>query len=178
MTLPACLTVRSQVSSQMTPKYTSESLSSTLPISLDGILPANLALRSQVHSQEGRHFQSHLTLCSHVSTRSRDLLSCRRQAPGGVRLVAYGGQCLAGSVWHWRVAGGRQRMVAEIMTLVDIIVGTLSFARPPRRDLTMPHGHGVDTCSLRIRRKGRQFDLGESRSPTQIFQRNPVPTSH
>jgi len=42
----------------------------------------------------------------------------------------------------------------------------------------MPHTHGVDNCSLRFRRKGRQLDLGESRSPTQIFQRNLVPTSH
>jgi hypothetical protein len=36
----------------------------------------------------------------------------------------------------------------------------------------MPHSHGVDNCSLRFCRKGRQLDLGESRSPTQIFQRN------
>ena len=42
----------------------------------------------------------------------------------------------------------------------------------------MLHGHGVDNWSLRFRRKGRQFDLGESRSPTQIFQWNLVPTSH
>jgi len=42
----------------------------------------------------------------------------------------------------------------------------------------MPHTHGVDNCSLRFRRKGRQLDLGESRSPTQIFQRNLVPASH
>jgi len=40
----------------------------------------------------------------------------------------------------------------------------------------MPHGHGVDYCSIKFRRKGRQFDLGVSRSPTQIFQRNLVPT--
>jgi len=36
----------------------------------------------------------------------------------------------------------------------------------------MPHGHGVDNCSLHFCRIGRQLDLGESRSPTQIFQRN------
>ena len=42
----------------------------------------------------------------------------------------------------------------------------------------MPHGHGVDNCSLRFRRKGRQFELGESRSPIQIFQKNLQPTSH
>jgi hypothetical protein len=42
----------------------------------------------------------------------------------------------------------------------------------------MPHGHGVDNCSLRFYRKGRKLDLGESRSPTQIFQRNLLPASH
>jgi len=42
----------------------------------------------------------------------------------------------------------------------------------------MPYGHGVDYCSLRFCRNGRQFDLGVSRSPTQIFKRNLVPASH
>jgi len=42
----------------------------------------------------------------------------------------------------------------------------------------MPHGHGVDNCSLRLCMKGRQLDLGESRSPTQIFQRNQLPACH
>jgi len=42
----------------------------------------------------------------------------------------------------------------------------------------MPQGHGVDNCSLRFCRKGRQLDLGESRSRTQIFQRNLLPASH
>jgi len=42
----------------------------------------------------------------------------------------------------------------------------------------MPHGHGVDNCSLIFCRNGRQFELGESRSPTQIFQRNLLPASH
>jgi len=42
----------------------------------------------------------------------------------------------------------------------------------------MPHGHGVDNCSLRFCRKGRQLDIGESRSPTQIFQRNLLLASH
>jgi hypothetical protein len=89
-TLPACLTICSQVSSQDTPKntskyapkYTSESLASTLsrgktlPISLDYMLP-----------------------CTLLHARSRDLLSCRCQAPEGVKQVAYGGQCLAGGMW-------------------------------------------------------------------------------
>jgi len=42
----------------------------------------------------------------------------------------------------------------------------------------MPHGHGVDNFSLRFCRKSSQLDLGESRSPTQIFQRNLQPSSH
>jgi len=42
----------------------------------------------------------------------------------------------------------------------------------------MPHGHGVDNCSLRFCRKGRQLDLGESRSPTPIFQRNLLLAPH
>jgi hypothetical protein len=42
----------------------------------------------------------------------------------------------------------------------------------------MSHGHDVDNCSLRYCRKGRQLDLGESRSPTQISQQNLQPVSH
>jgi len=41
----------------------------------------------------------------------------------------------------------------------------------------MPQGHGVDNCSLRFCRNGRQVDLGESRSPTQFSQRNLQPVS-
>jgi len=113
-TLLACLTILSQVSSQDTskntseyaPKYTSESLSSTLSrekalaISLDNMLP-----------------------CMFLHARSSDLLSCRSQAPGGVRQVAYGGQCLAGSMWRvvcgrWRAAyGGRNHDVGRYHSL-------------------------------------------------------------
>jgi len=42
----------------------------------------------------------------------------------------------------------------------------------------MPQCHGVDNCSLRFCRKGGQLDLGESRSPTQMFQQNLLPASH
>jgi hypothetical protein len=92
-TLPACLTVRSEVSSQDAPKYTPSTLpstppstlSSTLPsllsrmllISLDGTPPAYLTLRSQVHSQEGRHSQCHLTICFHVCSYMLDPETCR-----------------------------------------------------------------------------------------------------
>jgi hypothetical protein len=117
-TLRACLTTPSQVSSQDTPKntseyprkytsnypckytskyprkYTSESLArilsrgKTVPISLDYMLP-----------------------CTLLNAQCRDFLSSRSQPPGGVRQVAYGGQCLAGGMWHqvcgrWRVAYG------------------------------------------------------------------------
>jgi hypothetical protein len=73
----------------------------TLPISLDYMLP-----------------------CMLVRARSRDLLSCRRQVLEGVRLVVYGGQCLAGSGRRVAcgVAGGGWRMLAEIMTSVDMVV--------------------------------------------------------
>jgi hypothetical protein len=42
----------------------------------------------------------------------------------------------------------------------------------------MSHCHGVDNCSLRFCRKGRQLNLGESRSPSPIFQWNLQPASH
>jgi len=149
------LSRRSQAHSKYAPKYTPGHalkkapnctrwytpclLGSTLPFSLDYMLPCTL-----------RH------------ARSRDLLSCRRQAPagvscrrqapGGVRQVAYGGSVWRAACGVWCVADGGRRM-PEIMMLVEIIVWTLSLARPPRQDLTMPHGHGVDNCSLRFRRK-------------------------
>jgi hypothetical protein len=85
------------------------------------------------------------------------------QGPGTGRRVVGGG---------WLVAA------AEIMTSVDIIVGTLFLVRPPRRDLAIHHGHGVDNCSLRFYKNGRRLDLGESRSPTQIFEWNRLLASH
>jgi len=42
----------------------------------------------------------------------------------------------------------------------------------------MPHGHGIENCSLRFRRIGRQFELGESRSLTQISKGNLLPASY
>jgi hypothetical protein len=68
-------------------------------------------------------------------------------------------------------------MVAEIVTSVDILIWTLSSAPPPQQDLTMPYGHGVDNCSFRYCRKGRQLDLRKSRSPTQFSQWNLQPAS-
>jgi len=42
----------------------------------------------------------------------------------------------------------------------------------------MPHGHRVDNCIFRFCRNGRQFEQGESRSPTQMFQKNLMAASH
>jgi len=189
-TLPACLTVRSHVSSQDTTKYTSESLLNTLQIALNGTLPAYWALCYQVHCQEGRHSQSHLTICSHVCSCMLHPETCwvaearRREASvaGARHREAWGRWGKVGSVWRaahgmWCMADGRGHIVAKIMTFVDIIVWTLSLAYPPWQDLMIPHGHGVDNRCLWSHRKGRQFELGESRSPTQSSQRNLVPTS-
>jgi hypothetical protein len=82
MTLPTCLTICFQVSSPNALKYTSEfALIYTphctwyhTPILLDYTLPRKLwrcsqlhsHARSPLHSPEARHFQSYLTICSHV----------------------------------------------------------------------------------------------------------------
>jgi hypothetical protein len=42
----------------------------------------------------------------------------------------------------------------------------------------MPYSHGVDNYSQRFYKKGRQWNLGESISPTQIFQWNLLLASH
>jgi hypothetical protein len=88
-------------------------LSSTLPIALDGTLPAYLALRSQVHSQAGRHSQSRFIICSHVRPACSILRLAELKMLETRRCEAGGG---------WQVVGGWWRMVAEIMTSVDIIV--------------------------------------------------------
>jgi len=179
-TQPACLTLHSQTSAQEalkhTPghalKYASNCTRWYTPSLLGSTLPSTLSRGKTLPIS-----LDYMLTCTLLHAWSRDLLRCRRQAPGGVRHVAYGGQCLAGGMWH--VVCGRLRAAYDgrIMTSVNIIVWTLSLARPPWQDLTMLHGHGVDNCSLRFRRKGRQFELGESRSPIQIFQRNLVPAS-
>jgi hypothetical protein len=82
MTLPACLALRFQVSSQNALRYTSVyALTYTpkctrchTPILLEYTLPSQLSRCSQVHSRaccplhspEARHSQSHLTICSYV----------------------------------------------------------------------------------------------------------------
>jgi len=145
-------------------KYTPNCTRWHTPSLLDCTLPGKLLrrsqaysrARSQVHSPEARHSQSHLTICSHVCSWVLDPETC---------WVAGGRHREAGG-------GGRNHDVSRYHSL------NLILARPPRQDLTMPHGHGVDNCSLRFCRKGRQLDLGESRSPTQIFQWNLLLASH
>jgi len=90
--------------------YTSDSLSSTLPIAVDGTLPAYLALHSQVYTQEGKHFQSHLTIAPMDAPACSIQGLAELQPPGGVRLVVYSGQRLVDSRQHaacgmWHVAG-------------------------------------------------------------------------
>jgi len=67
-TLPACLTISSEVSSQDSVKYTPSTFSSTLsgilsmtlPIPLNGIFPACLTIRSQTSAQEAlKHTPKH-----------------------------------------------------------------------------------------------------------------------
>ena len=104
-TLPASLTVRSQVSSQDSPKYTSEyapkytseslastlSIGKTLPISLDYMVP-----------------------CILLGARCRELLSCRCQAPGGGWQVA--------GAWLWVASGGRNNDVVRCYSPNLIII--------------------------------------------------------
>jgi len=102
-TLPASLTVHSQVSSQDALKHTLEHAHKYTPDCtrwhtlslLDYTLPSKLS--------RGKTLAISLEYklpCMLLRTRSRDLLSCRRQAPGGVRQVAGG---------RWQVAGGGWR---------------------------------------------------------------------
>jgi len=127
MTLPVCLTGCNQVSSQHVPKNTSEyppelstqSLSSTLPstlsqdvlIALDetcsllGSMLPNTLSRGKTLPISFDFMLPYMLLCA----QSRDLLSCSRQAPGWVRLVASSGWLVAGGVcwlklWHQSIS--------------------------------------------------------------------------
>jgi len=153
------------------PKYALKTLPRTPPSTHPSTPPS----RSQVQSQEGRHSQSDLTICSHVRSCMLDPETC--WVAEARHQEAWGRWHMVGSVWQaacgvWCVTDGRRHMVAEI------IVWTLSLAHPLWQDLTMPHGHGVENCNRIFRSKGRQFKLGESRSLTQVFQRNRLPASH
>jgi len=135
-TQPACLTVHSQTSAQEALKHTPEQALKYAfnctrwytPSLLGSSLPSTLSRGKTLPIS-----LDYIVTCTLLHARSRDLLSCRsqapggasfrrqaaggvscrRQAPGGVRQVAYGGQCLAGGMWHvvcgrWRTAYGRR----------------------------------------------------------------------
>ena len=128
-TLPACLTIRSQVSYQDAPKYTPNILpstppstfSSTLPsmlsrtllIALDDIPPAYLTVRSQVSSQDAlKHTPGHAPkyTLQRQDTPNLTRLYAPMYAPGCsiqrlAELQAPGtGRRVARG--EWRVAGG------------------------------------------------------------------------
>jgi len=113
-TLPACLTVCSQVSSQDTPKYTSKHALKYTPNCTRMYTPSLVGSTLPSALSRGKTLPiplDYMLPCMLLHARSRNWLSCRRQAPGGVRLVGYGRQCLAGGVWRvacgvWQVAGG------------------------------------------------------------------------
>ena len=134
LTLPSKLQRRAQVHSEYAPKYTSEyvlkytpwhALKHTTkhalkytpnciwwhtPSLLGSTLPSTLPRGKTLPLS-----LDYMLPCMLLGARSRDFLSCRRQASGG----------------GWWVAGGGWRIVAEIMTSVAIIVWTLCLVHPP-----------------------------------------------
>jgi len=76
----------------------------------------------------------------------------------------------------WGMAGSSQHITAKITLSVEMVIRTLSLAWPPSQDLSILQGHVLDDVSNYIFRKDRQFDLRESRSPTDISQPNQHPT--
>jgi hypothetical protein len=111
--------------------------------------PSTLLSHLQVHSQEGSHSDSNLTILSNVYSCMMDPETSWVE---GTRHR---------EAWdRWQVMGAGLHMVADIMTSVKIIFWILSSAQPPWRDITIPHDHIVDICSLRFCRNGRQMDIG------------------
>jgi len=181
-TLPACLTIRSQVSSQDAPnhtpehalKYTPNCTQLYTPSLLDYTLPIKLSRHSQEHLRVARKYTLQREDTPNLAWWYAPMYTPGCSIERLVELQKPGtGRREAGGVW-WSVFGG-QRIVAEIMMWVNILVWIMSLACPPWQDLTMSHGHGVDNCSLRFRRNCRQFELGKSRYRTQIFLRNLLP---
>jgi hypothetical protein len=171
------LTAHFQPVWQYSPKYPLKTRPRTHP----STYPCTPLSRSQAHSQEGRNFQSHMTIRSHVYFR---MIDCESSwVADDWHQKAWGRWHIVGSVWcavcgAWCVVDGGQHMVAELMMLVDIMVWTWPFAHPLWQVLTIPYGHHVENCSHRIHSSGRQFELGESRYPTQIFNRNLLPACY
>jgi len=113
--LPSTLSRCLQVHSKYTPIYTSKSLSSMPPIAVDCTLPAYMAPCSQLSCQEGRHFQSHLTIWLHVCFCIFNWETCR---------VAGTGRCEAVGVWGAEIGGwlaGKWHGVCGMWRLADSI---------------------------------------------------------
>jgi hypothetical protein len=108
-TLPSKLSRCSQVHSEYVLKYTPGHALKDAPNCtrwhtaslLGSTLPSTLSRGKALLISFG-----YMLPCMLPGARSRDLLSCRSQAPGG----------------GWRVADGAWRMVAKIMMSVDIII--------------------------------------------------------
>jgi len=102
------LRVRTQVHLRVALKYTPEYTLKYTPNCTRWHTPSLLGSTLPSSLSRGKTLSisfDYMLPCMLLHARSGDLLSCRRQAPGGVRLVTYGGQCLVGS--GWRVACGR-----------------------------------------------------------------------
>jgi len=96
--IPTTSSRYSHFHSEYTTMYTSESVSSTLPNAVDGTLAAYLALHSPVHSQEWRHFQSHMTIAPTYTPACSFQRLAALLPRGGGRLVVYGRQRGAGGM--------------------------------------------------------------------------------
>jgi len=145
-----------------------------LIIVLNGALLACLAVHSEVHSQEARHSQSHLTICFNEYFWVLDLETCWV----AVACHQEGGGCWCMAGGQWLVACSRLCIVVEIIILVESIDWIECLVQWLQLDLTMAYRHAVDNGGHRFCRAGRQWNLGESRSSTQIFKWDLQCTSH
>jgi len=120
---PSLLDLCSEVSPQDAPKYTSKYIRKYTP--RHALQDAPNCTRWYTPSLLGSTLPSTLSTGKTLAispvdilpyillhARSRDLVGCRRQAPGGIRLMVYGRQCLAGCRWHagcgmWHAVCGR-----------------------------------------------------------------------
>jgi len=98
----ACLTHASNYALKMLSSILLEMISTTLPIALNGMLPAHMARLSQVHFQEGSHCQAHEDICFHIwscTVESKRCLSADSR-----HLERYGGKHVLVHGW-WAARG-------------------------------------------------------------------------
>ena len=95
-----------------------------------------------------------------------------RVAGGGWR-VAGGGWRVAGGRW-WVAGGGGQNNDVGLYHSLNCIFSSATETKSHDDSLPLCHDNRI----LRFCRNARQLDLGESRSPTQIFKRNLLHASH